>query len=71
MPTWQSPDALALQAPPTADTRRGGRSHFEPGIVAAAAPICGMTDLAIDYHATRPDLRPYSEDDGRFPGGRS
>jgi dipeptidyl aminopeptidase/acylaminoacyl peptidase len=37
-------------------------THFEPGIVAAAAPICGMTDLAIDYYATRPDLRPYSEE---------
>jgi dipeptidyl aminopeptidase/acylaminoacyl peptidase len=37
-------------------------THFEPEIVAAAAPICGMTDLAIDYHATRPDLRPYSEE---------
>jgi dipeptidyl aminopeptidase/acylaminoacyl peptidase len=37
-------------------------THFDPGIVAAAAPICGMTDLAIDYYATRPDLRPYSEE---------
>jgi dipeptidyl aminopeptidase/acylaminoacyl peptidase len=37
-------------------------THFEPEIVAAAAPICGMTDLAIDYYATRPDLRPYSEE---------
>jgi dipeptidyl aminopeptidase/acylaminoacyl peptidase len=37
-------------------------THFEPEIVAAAAPICGMTDLVIDYYATRPDLRPYSEE---------
>jgi dipeptidyl aminopeptidase/acylaminoacyl peptidase len=37
-------------------------THFDPGIVAAAAPICGMTDLALDYYATRPDLRPYSEE---------
>jgi dipeptidyl aminopeptidase/acylaminoacyl peptidase len=37
-------------------------THFEPEIVAAAAPICGMTDLALDYYATRPDLRPYSEE---------
>jgi dipeptidyl aminopeptidase/acylaminoacyl peptidase len=37
-------------------------AHFEPGIVAAAAPICGMTDLTVDYYATRPDLRPYSEE---------
>jgi dipeptidyl aminopeptidase/acylaminoacyl peptidase len=37
-------------------------THFDPEIVAAAAPICGMTDLALDYYATRPDLRPYSEE---------
>ena len=37
-------------------------THFEPEIVAAAAPICGMTDLVVDYYATRPDLRPYSEE---------
>jgi dipeptidyl aminopeptidase/acylaminoacyl peptidase len=37
-------------------------THFDPEIVAAAAPICGMTDLVIDYYATRPDLRPYSEE---------
>jgi dipeptidyl aminopeptidase/acylaminoacyl peptidase len=27
-------------------------------LFAAAAPVCGMTDLVIDYEATRPDLRP-------------
>jgi dipeptidyl aminopeptidase/acylaminoacyl peptidase len=37
-------------------------THFDPEIVAAAAPICGMTDLALDYYATRPDLRSYSEE---------
>jgi dipeptidyl aminopeptidase/acylaminoacyl peptidase len=37
-------------------------THFDPEIVAAAAPICGMTDLALDYYATRPDLRLYSEE---------
>jgi dipeptidyl aminopeptidase/acylaminoacyl peptidase len=37
-------------------------THFAPEIVAAAAPICGMTDLIVDYYATRPDLRPYSEE---------
>ncbi|CAA9429785.1 Probable dipeptidyl anminopeptidase [uncultured Rubrobacteraceae bacterium] len=37
-------------------------THFEPEIVAAAAPVCGMTDLVIDYHTTRPDLKPYSEE---------
>lgn len=33
-----------------------------PQIVTAAAPICGMTDLVVDYETTRPDLRPYSEE---------
>ena len=37
-------------------------THFDPETVAAAAPICGMTDLVVDYNATRPDLRPYSEE---------
>jgi dipeptidyl aminopeptidase/acylaminoacyl peptidase len=37
-------------------------THFEPETVAAAAPICGMTDLVVDYDSTRPDLRPYSEE---------
>ena len=37
-------------------------THFGPDLVAAAAPICGMTDLVVDYYATRPDLRPYSEE---------
>ena len=37
-------------------------THFPPETVAAAAPICGMTDLVVDYYATRPDLRPYSEE---------
>ena len=37
-------------------------THFEPETVAASAPICGMTDLVVDYYATRPDLRPYSEE---------
>ncbi|MBV9790296.1 MAG: S9 family peptidase, partial [Chloroflexi bacterium] len=37
-------------------------THFPVDIIAAAAPICGMTDLVIDYETTRPDLRPYSEE---------
>ena len=37
-------------------------TRYPPGLVAAAAPICGMTDLVVDYRATRPDLRPYSEE---------
>jgi dipeptidyl aminopeptidase/acylaminoacyl peptidase len=37
-------------------------THFAPEVVAAAAPICGMTDLVVDYETTRPDLRPYSEE---------
>lgn len=31
-----------------------------PAVIAAAVPICGMTDLVIDHDTTRPDLRPYS-----------
>jgi dipeptidyl aminopeptidase/acylaminoacyl peptidase len=31
-------------------------------VIAAAAPICGMTDLVVDYETTRPDLRPLSEE---------
>jgi dipeptidyl aminopeptidase/acylaminoacyl peptidase len=30
--------------------------------IAAAVPICGMTDLRVDFETTRPDLRPYSEE---------
>ena len=37
-------------------------THTPPDLVSAAAPICGMTDLVVDYYATRPDLRPYSEE---------
>jgi dipeptidyl aminopeptidase/acylaminoacyl peptidase len=37
-------------------------THYPTRLVAASAPICGMTDLVVDYHATRPDLRPYSEE---------
>ncbi|MDX1616483.1 MAG: prolyl oligopeptidase family serine peptidase [Candidatus Promineifilaceae bacterium] len=37
-------------------------TRFPTSIVAAAAPICGMTDLVVDYESTRPDLRPYIEE---------
>ncbi len=37
-------------------------THAPRALVAAAAPICGMTDLVVDYYTTRPDLRPYSEE---------
>ena len=37
-------------------------THFPPEVVAAAAPVCGMTDLVVDYETTRPDIRPYSEE---------
>ena len=37
-------------------------THFPKDIVAAAAPICGMTDLVVDWATTRPDIRPYSEE---------
>lgn len=42
-------------------------TRFAPDIIAASAPICGMTDLVVDYETTRPDLRPYSEE---MLGGR-
>lgn len=35
-------------------------THLPRDLVAAAVPICGMTDLVVDYETTRPDLRPYS-----------
>jgi dipeptidyl aminopeptidase/acylaminoacyl peptidase len=37
-------------------------THFKKEMVAAAVPICGMTDLVVDYETTRPDIRPYSEE---------
>ena len=37
-------------------------TRYPPALVAAAAPICGMTDLVVDYETTRPDIRPYSEE---------
>lgn len=37
-------------------------THCPLAIIAASAPICGMTDLVVDYQTTRPDLRPYSEE---------
>ena len=61
--SWAEPGRVGVTG-----TSYGGYSawwaitHFDPEIVAAAAPICGMTDLALDYYATRPDLRPYSEE---------
>ncbi len=37
-------------------------THFPKEYTSASAPICGMTDLVIDYETTRPDLRNYSEE---------
>ena len=37
-------------------------TRYPRRLVSAAAPICGMTDLVVDYRTTRPDLRPYSEE---------
>ena len=37
-------------------------TRFPSDMLAAAAPICGMTDLAVDYETTRPDLRGLSEE---------
>ncbi len=42
-------------------------THSPLDIIAAAAPVCGMTDLVVDYETTRPDLRPLSEE---MLGGR-
>ncbi len=42
-------------------------THYPPDIIGASAPVCGMTDLVVDYNTTRPDLRPYSEE---MLGGR-
>ena len=51
------------------DTERyGGYSswcaitRFPKEIVAAAAPICSVTDLVVDYQTTRPDIRRYRAD---------
>ncbi|MGW8251730.1 MAG: S9 family peptidase, partial [Anaerolineales bacterium] len=37
-------------------------TFYPQQVIAAAAPICGMTDLVVDYETTRPDLRPFSEE---------
>lgn len=37
-------------------------THYPPEVIGAAAPVCGMTDLVVDYNTTRPDLRPLSEE---------
>jgi dipeptidyl aminopeptidase/acylaminoacyl peptidase len=42
-------------------------THYPLELIGAAAPICGMTDLVVDYNTTRPDLRPLSEE---MMGGR-
>jgi dipeptidyl aminopeptidase/acylaminoacyl peptidase len=39
-----------------------GITRFPQEVLAAAAPVCGMTDLMVDYETTRPDLRPLSEE---------
>lgn len=37
-------------------------THFPTDIIKASMPICGMTDLVVDYEGTRPDLRSYCEE---------
>jgi len=37
-------------------------THYPREYIAASIPICGMTDLVVDYETTRPDLRGYSEE---------
>jgi len=32
-----------------------------PDIFKVSAPVCGMTDLVVNYETTRPDIRPYLE----------
>ena len=32
-------------------------TRYPRAVFAAAAPVCGMTDLVVDYETTRPDLR--------------
>ena len=58
----------ASPAPPMAATRPGAPSPAaRPSWSPPPRPICGMTDLVVDYETTRPDLRPYSEE---MLGGR-
>ena len=42
-------------------------THDPLRLIGASVPICGMTDLEVDYNTTRPDLRPLSEE---MMGGR-
>ena len=45
-------------------------TRYAPELIAAAAPICGMTDLIVDYETTRPRPAPYQRrHDGRHPTG--
>lgn len=37
-------------------------THFPIKYIKASIPVCGMTDLVVDYNTTRPDLRRYSEE---------
>ena len=37
-------------------------TRYPRDLIGAAAPVCGMTDLVVDYETTRPDLRPLSEE---------
>lgn len=37
-------------------------THYPKKYITASIPICGMTDLVVDYETTRPDLRGYSEE---------
>jgi len=42
-------------------------THQPPEIIAAAAPVCGMTDLVLDFETTLPEVRTLSEE---MMGGR-
>jgi dipeptidyl aminopeptidase/acylaminoacyl peptidase len=36
-------------------------THLPRRLLAAAAPICGITDLVVDYETTRPEYRPLTD----------
>lgn len=37
-------------------------THLPHELLAASAPICGITDLVVDYETTRPEFRPLSDE---------
>ncbi|MEA3438960.1 MAG: prolyl oligopeptidase family serine peptidase [Chloroflexota bacterium] len=37
-------------------------TQYPIDVIACSTPVCGVTDLVVDYESTRPDLRPYIEE---------